>query len=740
MNWKHVKLIFSRELRDQLRDRRTLFTITILPILLYPLMGMLMLQVAQFSREHPVRIKILGTENIPESPKLIEGEQLYQRVGLEHIAPLVTLNCAALPADSADESQLEKQATDWLNKGEQDLVVIFKPRFREYMEKLAETKVGEKFDGSLLDDTDRGVQVILTRSRDQSQIAYNRWEIAIEVWQQEWIATKLKGAGFDPRLVRPLHIPPVDVAPEATRRAIVWSKILPFIMLIWALTGAFYPAVDLCAGEKERGTLETLLSSPARRREIVWGKLLTVMFFSCMTALLNLGSMQITASLLGRQFAEGGARGLADTLGTPPIYAIGWLTLALLPMAALFSALALAVAALARSTKEGQYYLMPLLLLTLPFVMIPMLPGIELSLGTSLMPVTGMVLLSRALVEGQYLEAVRYLPIVAIVTITCCLLAIRWAVRQFESESVMFRENERWDIKMWITSIWRERGATASVMEAMLCGAVILVARFFASLATTENVNDWNGLAKALLVSQVALILTPALLMAIMLTKSVRTSLRLTVPKPTDLLICIILAVSFHPLATWFSHAVSYVYPLSPAMLEALTGISQAINDTPLWTILLMMAVLPAICEEVAFRGFVFGGLLRQNGVLRAILVSAVFFGLTHGILQQSIAATFMGLLLGWVAWRTGGIVCTILMHMIHNALSLTLARAASNDIQPSWLNPFVQFSDGSFQYEAGWTTVSVFISLACLWILYQRSSDAIVAAESRTSDRPITE
>ena len=97
MNWKHVKLIFTRELRDQLRDRRTLFTITILPILLYPLMGMLMLQVAQFSREHPVRIKILGTENIPESPQLIDGEQLYSRVGLENIAPLVTLSSNSLP-------------------------------------------------------------------------------------------------------------------------------------------------------------------------------------------------------------------------------------------------------------------------------------------------------------------------------------------------------------------------------------------------------------------------------------------------------------------------------------------------------------------------------------------------------------------------------------------------------------------------------------------------------------------
>ena len=82
---------------------------------------------------------------------------------------------------------------------------------------------------------------------------------------------------------------PHDVAEHSQQQALMWSKILPFVLFIWALTGAFYPAVDLCAGEKERGTLETLLSSPALRTEIVWGKLLTVMTFSAATAAVEPG-------------------------------------------------------------------------------------------------------------------------------------------------------------------------------------------------------------------------------------------------------------------------------------------------------------------------------------------------------------------------------------------------------------------------------------------------------------------
>ncbi len=149
-------------------------------------------------------------------------------------------------------------------------------------------------------------------------------------------------------------------------------------MLIWAMTGAFYPAIDLVAGEKERGTLETLLCSPALRSEIVWGKLATVTTFSMLTAILNAGSMLVTSSFVFKQIGVAGG-----TIGSPPLAPMLWLLVALVPLSALFSALALAVAALARSSKEGQYYLMPLMMVTLPLVLLPMLPGTTLSLGVN---------------------------------------------------------------------------------------------------------------------------------------------------------------------------------------------------------------------------------------------------------------------------------------------------------------------------------------------------------------------
>ena len=98
-----------------------------------------------------------------------------------------------------------------------------------------------------------------------------------------------------------------------------------------------------------------------------------------------------------------------------------------------------------------------------------------------------------------------------------------------------------------------------------------------------------------------------------------------------------------------------------------------------LWMILLLLAVVPAVCEELAFRGFIFGGLLRQQGVLRAIVVSAILFGFAHAFLQQSITASIMGLVLGLIAWRTGGVLCTILVHAINNSLTMTMAWCGKN-------------------------------------------------------------
>ncbi len=685
-----ILLIYIREMRDQLRDRRTLFTIAVLPILLYPLVGTLLLQIAQFTRQHPTSVCVVGTENLAGVPPLVETDKFA--TGLtdnDKQLELITHRW-----DEFDDIDLDAQTSRWVREGTFDVVITIPPKFADHRSRLK--------------DPATAIRLLYNVASDQSMVARDRVGRVLSNWRNGWVRDRLNDSGIDLAMLEPFKLDDIDIAPDQTREAAFWSKLLPFIMLVWAMTGAFYPAIDLVAGEKERGTLETLLCSPALRSEIVWGKLGAVTTFSMLTAVLNAGSMLVTSSFVFRQMGVGGVG-----IGAPPIAPMLWLLVALVPLSALFSALALSVAAMARSSKEGQYYLMPLMMVTLPLVLLPMLPGTTLTAGTSLIPVTGMFLLVRSLVEGQYGLALWHLPMVAGVTTGCLWLAVSWARRQFEEEKVLFGGGDQWELSSWVRHLWRDRQTAATPTQAFACGATILVALFFGKLAVTQMPTGFGGMAQMVLLPQIGLILAPALLMATMLTTSLRQSLRIRMPHWTALPLAVLLGVTLHPMYVLLAEWISYTYPISEQAAAAMKPFADQISAAPWLSVLFLMALVPAICEELSFRGFIFGGLVRERGRLRAVLVTALMFGISHGVLQQSIAATIMGVLLGWVALRTGSVLPGILIHFTNNALSVSMERIASSQWEGASL--FLTTSDSGPAYQPMWIVVSIGIAVTCL-------------------------
>lgn len=700
-----VWLIYMREMRDQLRDRRTLFTIAVLPIMLYPLVGMLLLQIAQFTRQNPTSVCVIGTENIEGAPPLFEGETFApELIEQPDSLELLTYRWDELSADRP----VRDKANEWVKTGAFDLVVLIPPAFKDN-ELMGDLVGTDSKSTSAEENRDSDIELLFNVGSDQSVVARQRVAGVLASWRGEWIKERLSGVGIDAEMLLPFEWSDTDIAPERTREAAFWSKLLPFIMLVWAMTGAFYPAVDLVAGEKERGTLETLLCSPALRSEIVWGKLGAVASFSMLTALLNAGSMLLTSSLVFQHMGVGGA---GAALGSPPLVPMLWLFVALVPLSCLFSALALAVAAMAQSSKEGQYYLMPLMMVTLPLVMLPMLPGTTLNIGTSLIPVSGMFLLVRALVEGQYGTALFYVPMVATVTGTCLWLAARWARRQFEDEAVLFGGGEQWELGMWVRHLWRDRQIAATPAQAYACGAIVLVTLFFARLTISEMPKDFAGIAKLVVMPQV-LIVFPALIMATMLTTSVRQSLRLRMPHWTTLPLAVLFGITLHPSYVMLSKMINHVYPVSEQAAAAMKPFAEQIASAPWAAVVLLMALVPAVCEELAFRGFIFGGLVREKGKLRAVVLTAVMFGISHGVLQQSIAASVMGVALGWITLRTGSILPCILIHFTNNALSVSLGRIA--DSGWSGTTVFLSQTELGPSYQPFWTLISMGIAVTCL-------------------------
>ncbi|MEM9368814.1 MAG: ABC transporter permease subunit/CPBP intramembrane protease [Planctomycetota bacterium] len=722
-----IGLIYLREMRDQLRDRRTIFTIVVLPMLLYPVVGMLLLQVAQFTRVQPTTVCFVGTEFLGDKSvtdgvgPLIEASERESSESGQNTSPYrfaqgLEVDQSVLSIHGYEWAELERsgdpreQAQRWVSNGVFDCVVTIDGVIGGGPS--AEADTGSKID------------LFFHVASDPSLVARDRTMVVLNRWRGTWVRTRLATAGVDMQVLDPFAIDTIDVAPEETRQAAFWSKLLPFIMLVWAMTGAFYPAIDLVAGEKERGTLETLLCSPALREEIVWGKLGAVMTFSMLTALLNAISMVVTSSSVFRQIAIApGANPMSDAFSGPPLLPMLWLLVALVPLSALFSALALAVAAMARSSKEGQYYLMPLMMVTLPLVLLPMLPGMTLNLGTGLIPVTGMFLLVRTLVEGQYWEACLYAPAVAFVTLLCLMAATRWARRQFESEAVLFGDGDQWELGAWMRHLWRDREQAATPNAAYGCGAIILVALFFAKLMVTEMPSNFRGIANLVLAPQIGLILAPTLLMATVMTTSLRSSLRLRWPSWRVWPVVAVLSLALHPFYLLLASWISQLYPVSAEATASMKPFAEAISSAPLASVIFLMALVPALCEELAFRGFIFGGLVRNNSPWRAVLVTAVMFGVSHGVLQQSISASFMGVLLGWIALRTGSVLPGIWIHLVNNALSVSFERVASLD--SPLLDRIVTTTAAGPSYAPLWTAICFAVSGLCVLLLIRVSGGA---------------
>lgn len=687
MNWYNVKLIFAREMRDQLRDRRTLILIAVVPLLLYPLMGMTFFQLSQFLRHEAAKVEVLGANELADRdwlPPLIDGEQFEPTLFDD---PIERQN-VQLVLPQSDGSLASAEAA--LAEGKLQVVIYLPPGFGARLDASREALIKRTAATPIVVESNLPEpQILFNSTNEKSRIAQLRVERLLSRWRTSVMQTNLRDGNVPLTAARPFELKPQDVAQQEQRHAAMWSKILPFLLFLWALTGAFYPAVDVCAGEKERGTLETLLTSPAQRREIAWGKLLTVMTFSLITALMNFGSLGLTGMFVMNQLNHVQAFSGDEMIAMPPLLSLVWLALALLPIAALFSALCLAFAAFARSTKEGQYYLMPLLVVIMPLMFLTLSPGVELNLGNSLIPVTGVVLLLRAIMEGQYWQALPFVVPVVGVTLLCCLLAIRWVEELFNRESVLFRESERLELGRWLVHLVRDRGETPSLAQGLLCVALILVVQFFVNLALTAQSGDglsYQFLVRTVLISQLVCIALPALGMTFLLSRNPRKTLLLDrLPSLAQLAAAALLAVLLFPLGQQFSVWVQQLYPVTPEVAEQLKGFSTALAEAPYWWLpYMLIAVLPALCEELAFRGFILSGLRHVGHKWWAIGISAIAFGMVHFFLQQKITTAAIGFLLGYLAVQTGSLIPGMLFHVLFNGLSIAAERVFVPVLQES--------------------------------------------------------
>jgi sodium transport system permease protein len=703
MRWSIIRLIWLRELRDQLRDRRTLFMIVVLPLLLYPVLGYAVLQFAFGFAEKPSQIGIVVSDGANEFPA--------RRPAAAGLSPLPWLAWLRMTTPSLDSrassavlAQYAHQQFDYPSLLRDDEFTAIKtastadyPRLAVARAKLKIKWLDEAVSDAaweehkvdvllrvprnqdfyaLLDEADLGAAPnrpglqILTRTDDHSKLALQRllrpW---LEQWKNELLRVRLARKGLDARFSDPFDIDEPNAAPRAPETIFdLVVRIFPFMLVMWSLAGALYPAVDVCAGEKERGTMETLLITPAGRAEIVLGKFLTIWVFSAASALLNLLSMGFTTWQFSNHLPH----------GSVPLAALFWCVILSLPLSALFSAISLAIGAYARSSKEGQYYLMPLFLVTMPLIFLTLAPGVELNPFYSLVPVTGVALLMQRLMTATSLHEVPWLyfvPVLAPIALYSAL-ALRWAIEQFKREEVLFREAERVDLRLWLRHLLRDKEPTPTTGQAFFCFGLILTLRWLAmglgkhlSITTFASIN------------LLAFVAAPVLIMTLMLNTRPRESLALRLPTWSEMGLAAVLAVLLLPPLAGLAVMVFSEFPNLAKLLEDRQPFMQSLREfmdnqglrsQDYLPYLLSLALLPAVCEELAFRGFLLTGLQKRFRRRTAILLMSFLFALFHMNVFQFLPSFVLGVVLGLLTVRSNSVLPAMFFHFLYNAVLLT--------------------------------------------------------------------
>jgi sodium transport system permease protein len=616
--------IFRKDLVETLRDRRTVVMAFVVPALIYPLLFTLLGSVATDKRGEleRTRARIAAWGPVPEDTLRAVKQQARAEI----------VDRRALPP-----SDPEAEARTLVAAKKVHVVLLTPPG---------------------TSGPSIPVRVLADSTNVDSDAMERRVSRALTDHAAELLRRRMITLGQDAAAATPLDVREEDLADAARRGASFAAALLPYLLLVLVATSGFYAALDLTAGEKERGTLQTLLTAPVRSVEIVAGKYLAVLALTLAATVCNLGSIALTLSRATAAM-ETGAR---FSLG---LSSAGAIFLTVLPAALFIVALLMAVGVLARSYREGQSYLMPILLLVMVAGFASFLPGAELTAGTALVPLLNVTLLVHDILVGT--AGATQITVVWAVSLAWAVLGILLAARVFQTEQVLLSGEKPWrDV---LSSGPRQtRGLTPG--NALAFAAVLLVLTFYGSVLVEHR----GGVVALILVSQLGFFLVPSLLWCRLFRVPLRDTLQLRWPTGRGWAATVLLAVG-----GWSVGAVVWAqllrFPGARAYSDWLGELLGKQGQLALGTALLLVALLPAVAEEVTFRGVVLAGLQRSGSRWIAVAGSALLFGLFHVNPYHVLAATAVGLLLGWVALESGSILPGMLIHLVNNGAQVLLDR-----------------------------------------------------------------
>lgn len=393
---RDIWVVYRMELRGALRDRTIVTNSLLIPALLYPLL---------------LWLAFLGL-----SFALGQAENLSSRVvvvGWPRSHPNLRREIEQIPRIAIEPGASPSASRTRIAGGELDALIEFLPA------EGAAVALPDNF----------AVRVTFDKSKERSAGAASRLKEAIDTYRSAWLKRAAALRGLDARAWQVFAMEAQNVASKKQRGAHLLSLLLPMLFAIMVLVGCFYPAVDTTAGDRERGTWETLMASPASRGAIVVAKYLYVTTFGFVAGLINFASMAVTlkpilAPLLAR---AGDSLDITLRPATVPVVLIGAVLLASFGAAGM-----LLFASFARTFKDGQSMITPFYLLSFLPLLFLQSPGVQLDLKTALIPVANVMLMVRGALLGTLAWPAVGMALMASLVFVAILVGLATFVLRFE--------------------------------------------------------------------------------------------------------------------------------------------------------------------------------------------------------------------------------------------------------------------------------------------------------------------
>ena len=658
-----------KELREILRDRRTVFTLILMPLLVYPLLGAVMSKgvLSALSDGAKVEVHVVvrtDNEQVIFAQSLYHGEQLLNKsAGNVEPESLERLTFESTPGLVLQLYSLEHQEGDetlesLVRSGRADVGVAVSqtvpgavaPRGTHYM--FLDWRIVQR-DGSAL--SKRGYEEINRRLQAANENNINQ----------------LEQAGLIPK-VRPSAVSRQLVKLTGTSQASPLVTFIPLVLVLMTMTGAVYPAIDLTAGERERGTMEILVAAPVPRLNLLAGKFVAVLTVALLTATMNLLSMFLTLFALGLE---------GTILGSISATMVFQIVVLMMVFAAFFSSVLLSVTSIARSFKEAQAYLIPLMLISLTPGIFALLPDIEINGPLAVAPLINVVLMGRDLLQGNV--NVLMFAIVLISTALYGVLALSLAARVFGSDAVLYGSSGTWSDLLRRPKEPRDTAPMAVSTSCLACLFSLFI--ILGPLGGRLGLN----IGQQLIANAVVLVALFALIplgFAAVSRVNIRSGFTIAKARLRWWVVAVLLGVSVWP----------FLYELEIMMIseERIAFLMKLAGQFDLGSVslplkILCLAAAPAICEEFFFRGFLQNSIRQNSSAAMAVVSAALLFGLFHVIVkdvlffERLIPSTLMGIVLGMVYERSGSVLPGMLLHLIHNSLLMALSHY--QDVLERW-------------------------------------------------------